>query len=230
MDSASKPFLFDKSFDLSAIKAAEEARQVKTYTEEELALAKEQAHGAGFVAGKEAAMREIEQQQSSLLGNINRLFERLANDVWKVYAQQKQVASEVGVTIARKIVPDYLQKNGQQEIMTAIESCLAEVINEPRLVLRVNEKHFDYIKREVDQTADRLGYAGKMIILADQNLTEHDCRLEWADGGMERNINLTWSEIDKQIARHGGNTGNQSIPPAARAGSEASTSTTTLAV
>lgn len=225
---SSKPFMFDKSFDLAAMKAAEEKKIVKTYSEEEMALIKEQAYSQGFVAGKEAALGEIQQQQATVMSHINRLFERLAQDVWNVYAQQRQVASDIALTIARKIVPEYLKKNGLAEMTAAIESCLGEMINEPRLVLRVHEQHFDYVKREIDGMAERLGYAGKMIILADQTLGEHDCRLEWADGGMERNIDITWSEIDRHVARHSGAAPVlASTPPLP---SEHPTSTTTIAV
>ena len=48
----------------------------------------------------------------------------------------------------------------------------------------------------------RVGYAGKMIILADNTLEANDCRLEWADGGMERSVNLTWSEVERQMQMH----------------------------
>lgn len=225
----SKPFTFDRSFDLGALKAAEETRKAITYSEQEMALAKEQAYGQGFVAGKEAAMQEIQQQQNSILGSISRVFERFAKDVWDVFGLQKHVASEVGSAIARKLLPDYMAKHGSQEIIAAIEKAVSEMINEPRLVLRVSENNFEYIKREVDQLGQRLGYSGKMIILADQALGDNDCKLEWADGGMERNINMIWSDIDRQLARHSaaatGMTHSHSQPQ-----HEPAQSTTTMAV
>ena len=224
-----KPFLFDKSFDLTALKAAEEAKKVKTYSEEEVRIIREQAYGEGLVAGKTASQQDCQQQQNVILGNISRLFERFAGEVWNVYTQQRQVATDVAVSIARKIVPDYVRKSGIQEITGIIESCVAEMINEPRLVLRINETQFDSVKGAIDQITSKLGYAGKMIILADQNVAENDCRLEWADGGMERNVNITWSEIEKQIARHGGGPANVAASSAAHK-TDHHSSTTTIAV
>lgn len=226
--STSKPFLFDHSFDLSAIKAEEEAKAVKTYTEEEVALIKEQAYGQGFIAGKDVALTDLQTKQSGLLANTNRLLERLAADVWQVYAQQKQTASDIALAIVRKLLPEYTRKHGTQEMTAVIEQSIAEMINEPRLVLRVNEQHFDYVKREVDAMAERLGYLGKMIILADPQLGENDCRLEWADGGMERNTSLTWSEIERQVARHAG-AGQMHAPVTSRT-NEPQPPTTTIAV
>lgn len=224
----SKPFTFDRSFDLSALNAAEEARKAITFSEEEMALAKEQSYGQGFVAGKEAALKEIQQQQTTVLGSINRVFERFAKDVWDVFDKQKHVASDVGSAIARKLLPDYMAKHGQQEILSAIEKAVSEMINEPRLVLRINENNFDYIKREVESLSSRLGYVGKMIILADQTLGDSDCKLEWADGGMERNVNMIWSDIDRQLARHSAASAAAHAQPHSQ--HEPATSTTTMAV
>jgi flagellar assembly protein FliH len=212
-NAAPRPFTFDRSFDLAAMKAAEAKTVAPTFSEQELALAREQAYGHGYVAGKEAALAEMQQQHNALLARLNRLFEHVAQDVWKVYAQQRQAATDIAVAIARKIVPDYVKRNGLKEIMAAVETSVTEMINEPRLVLRIHERHFDYISQEVNNLSQRLGYAGKIIVLTDNAIGEHDCRLEWADGGMERNLNLTWSEVDRQIARHHGSIGLTNVPP-----------------
>jgi flagellar assembly protein FliH len=197
----SKRFMFEQSFDLGAPKAVEE-KPVITFGEEEMALAKEQSYGQGFVAGKEAALREMQNKQNEVLGNIQILFERMADEIWKSFAVRKQAASDIAIAIARKIIPEFTRKNGVQEILAAIETTIVEMITEPRLVLRIGDAHFDRISSEVNGMAVRLGYSGKMIILADNTLSEHDCRLEWADGGMERIVNLTWSDIERQLLRH----------------------------
>lgn len=227
-DTSPKRFMFEQSFDLNAIRAEEEKQAALKFGEQEMAAAREQAYGQGFVAGKEAALRELQNQQNHLLGNIQGLFERIAEEIWKSYAQRKQAASDIAVAIARKIVPEYVRRNGVQEVLAAVETCIADMINEPRLVLRVADQHFDLISQEVTAMATRLGYGGKIIILADNALSEHDCRLEWADGGMERSINLTWSEIEKQLSRHQTSSGTQHLSHAMPATDE--TSSTSIAI
>lgn len=197
-----KPFLFDRSFDAGALKAAEEKKAAPSFTEQELSHAREQSYGQGFVAGKEAALRELQQQQATLLGRIQEHIDILGKDVWMIVAGQKQAAIDIAMSIVRKMVPDLVRKSGPQEILSAVESTVAEMINEPRLVLRINETHFDFVNREVSAMTQRLGYGGKMIILSDNNLGENDCRLEWADGGMERSVEGTLNVIEKQAARH----------------------------
>lgn len=197
-----KPFTFNRSFDLATLKTEQEKKVAPTFGEAELALAREQAYAAGVVAGKESALREIQHQQMVLLNHIKELCENFAGKIWEAHHEQKQAATDIAITIARKIVPDYVRKNGLQEIMAQVEPCVAEMINEPRLVLRIHDKHFDFISQEITALTQRLAYGGKIIILADEGLGDDDCRLEWADGGMERSVSLTWSEIEKQLMRH----------------------------
>lgn len=199
---SAKPFLFSQSFDAGVLAAEEKKKASPTFSEEELALAREQAYGQGFVAGKEAALRELAQEQTNLLSHIQSVFVRLADGVWNHYAAQKQGAVTIALAIARKMLPDTLRRNGQQEILAEIEGAVHAMIEEPRLVLRVHEEHFDFISREVSAMTQRLGYAGKMIILADDQLKAEDCRLEWADGGMTCSLSALWSDMERQLARH----------------------------
>ncbi|MDX1922983.1 MAG: FliH/SctL family protein [Alphaproteobacteria bacterium] len=208
-ETAPQRFMFGTSFDPEAIKAAQEQKAPPVFSEEEVALAKEQSYGQGYVAGKEAAMREMQNQQNELLAHIQLLFERMANEVWKLAAQNKQAAAEIGLAIARKIVPDFVRRSGVQEMVAAVEASVIDMINEPRMVLRICEAQFDDMNKEMSALTARVGYAGKMIILADNTLEANDCRLEWADGGMERSVNLTWSEIERQMQIHK-TTGHQS--------------------
>src|SRR3546814_8811652 len=47
----------------------------------------------------------------------------------------------------------------------------------------------------------RSGFEGKLVFLADERLKTGDLRVEWADGGVERNQMALWQEIDAVIAR-----------------------------
>ena len=147
-ETAPQRFMFGTSFDPDAIKAAQEQKASPVFSEEEVALAKEQSYGQGYVAGKEAAIREMQNQQNELLAHIQLLFERMANEVWKLAAQNKQAAADIALAIARKIVPDFVRKNGVQEMIAAIEATVTDMINEPRMVLRIAEAQFDDMNKK----------------------------------------------------------------------------------
>jgi flagellar assembly protein FliH len=230
MESSRKPFMFDHSFDAGAARTEEEQKAAPTYTEADMAAVQQEAYQKGLVEGRAAAAKDIHQMHVDVLHRMERLISRLADDVWKVYAQQKQTASDIAITIARKLLPDYTKKYGMQEMTAAIESSVAEMINEPRLVLRVSDSQFEYFSKEINAIAGKLGYGGKIIVLAEAELGEHDCRIEWADGGMERNINFTWSEIERQVSRHGAPVAAHTIAPTLAQEGLPSSHTTNIAV
>ncbi len=65
-------------------------------------------------------------------------------------------------------------------------------------------------------------YEGKVVILGDADLGPSDCRIEWADGGIERDVRALWEEIDHVLAEvqtiEHPNSDQQPQEPSAKAG------------
>ena len=59
-------------------------------------------------------------------------------------------------------------------------------------MLRVNDALFDALQRRLAAIAQANGYAGKIVLLADDALAPGDGRIEWADGGAERDTRRLW--------------------------------------
>jgi flagellar assembly protein FliH len=50
--------------------------------------------------------------------------------------------------------------------------------------------------------AEALGYAGRIVVVTDAGLLATDARIEWANGGVERNVADVWKEIEDAIERY----------------------------
>ena len=46
------------------------------------------------------------------------------------------------------------------------------------------------------------GFEGRLAVLADESLKAGDCRIEWADGGVNRDHVATLSAIDDVVGRY----------------------------
>lgn len=68
-------------------------------------------------------------------------------------------------------------------------------------MVRVPDALFDEAKERIDASAAAAGYAGKVVVLADPALGPEDARVEWADGGAERDMTRFWAEIDEAAKR-----------------------------
>mgnify|MGYP004704999233 CR=1 FL=1 len=69
------------------------------------------------------------------------------------------------------------------------------------VVLRVSQHLFEPIRQRLTELAQKTGFAGKFVLLADDALGPVDCRLEWADGGAERITDRLAREIDAVLER-----------------------------
>ena len=54
---------------------------------------------------------------------------------------------------------------------------------------------------EASAEALERGFAGKLILIAEDNLGPSDCRVEWADGGAERLYERLFAQIEMEFAK-----------------------------
>jgi len=108
---------------------------------------------------------------------------------------------KVAVGIARKVVPELAQRNAMNEIEALVTDCLRHLAEEPRVVVRVHDQFLDGLQGRIDELAQLSAFPGSIVLIADDGLAAGDCRVEWADGGAERDGGRLWKEIDAAIGR-----------------------------
>jgi flagellar assembly protein FliH len=171
------------------------------YSESDMA----ESRARGFVEGQAAKQAELAQSDAH---HDAIMAQRIADGLAALVASETErhqafrtAAFEVGIAALRKILPDLSRRFGPQELETAIAEILRERPEEPRIVVRVSEAAFDGLAARTDRLAQRAGYEGKLVVLADGGLGQADFKLEWADGGVERIAERTMADVTKAIAR-----------------------------
>lgn len=172
-----------------------------TFTEEELVLARDQAMEAGRLAG----LQEAETYNERLVAWS---METIANQLQEMAAIQEAANEErmrdavlVAMAVIRKLLPETSRENALEEITGVIRECLSHIEKDVRVTIRVNAEHMDSIREHAEQAADATGFEGKLIFTADPRITPGDCRVEWGDGGAERDQARLWAEIEAVIER-----------------------------
>ena len=193
-----RKFLFDLAFDNGLNKKNPEREKPKpTFSQEQLEEAKKLAYEEGFSAGQRAMMEDQQQYLNVLLSQMDQKLAHVLETSKSIWERQLKQCQEIALVIARKIMPSYVSKNGLDEIEAIVSKIIGEMSREPRLVFRVNEAQFDDAKTRIEAIASQAAYAGKLVILGDQELGPSDCRIEWADGGIERDLKTLWQDIDR---------------------------------
>lgn len=206
-------YMFDTQFDapppapppvVEEIPAEPPPPPPPTFSEAELEATRQQAHTQGKAEGLQQGRTEALSGQDKLLAQLLdsigfRVAEVMTEQAAR-FAQSRETILQIALTIARKLLPATVQRQGLMEIEAAVLGVLGELMSEPRLVVRVHDSMLDTITIKLQREAEQRGYAGKLVFLADPDLGPSDCRVEWADGGLERDTARLWGEVDKAVA------------------------------
>lgn len=198
-----KRFLFDKDFEAedAAAKAAAAEPPVPTFSAEDVATARAAGHADGRTSGLAEARASIENAAVQAMGAISaKLVEFLRAQAAKA-AEAESAALALAVAIARKAVPAIAEAHAAACVETLIRDNLPNFMAEPRIVVRVAEGVAGPIKPRLDAAIASSGFAGKVILLAEPSLAAPDCRIEWADGGVEVDTAGAWRRIEESLAR-----------------------------
>lgn len=213
---AVEKFLFDTQFDAPPPPPEPEVVEevvpeippeppAPTFSEAELEDAKKRAWDDALAEGIRQGRAEILAAQGEVQ---NRLLESINNRIADVLTEQaarhtasRDMAMQIALAIARKILPNYTQRHGLAEVEAVVTQVMSEMGSEPRLVVRVADSQLDTITIKVQREAEQRGFAGKIVFMGDPEMGPADCRIEWAEGGVERDVRRLWSEIDRLTAQ-----------------------------
>jgi flagellar assembly protein FliH len=167
----------------------------------DLLQAHEDGYADGFANGKAAAEAAATARLAATLERLADQLEYIVQSAVDTAARQREGVIEIGAAIARKLLPDLSRRQGTAEAEAMMSAVITELIDEPRMVIRVADEDLDALSDRMDTIAQRRGFAGKVVLLAEPTVAAGDCRIEWADGGVERDSARLWNDIDQAVTR-----------------------------
>ncbi len=160
---------------------------------------------AGQTAGYERGKAEIEASVNARIANA---LDQLGNGVMRLLAERDATNAmradqpvHLALTIVRKLMPEWARRGGLTEVEGMVRACLTDLIDEPRLIIRVAEDTLDLIRDHLDQTVGARGFGAKLMVIGDPTVAPGGCRIEWADGGVERDTAKLMAEIERCAQR-----------------------------
>jgi flagellar assembly protein FliH len=164
--------------------------------------AEAQAHRKGFALGQAHARGEAEQRIAAALGVIGEGLSRLDQSLGGIEARLETEAVEVAVAVAAKLAPQLIAREPFAEISALANECFHQLVTAPHIVIRVGNEIYDDAKDKLEEIARAKGFEGRLVVLADEAMAPGDCRIEWADGGVNRDSAATLSAIDDVVGRY----------------------------
>lgn len=206
-----RKFLFDIDFE-DEKPPAEEVEDIVEYVEPEViepvfkGYNLEISYDAGFDDGREEGIREsssaIQQQVSETLKIMMQNLSEIYSIQEKANADAARDAMTAALAVARKVLPTLGERDALGEVERMIEMTIKKVIDEPRIVVRVNEKLHDQMLEHINALIKDGRFESRLILQPDADLPIGDCKIDWGSGGAERNMDAMWREIDAIIERN----------------------------
>ena len=202
--SAAEKFLFHTSFDDPSVAAdpvevEEELPPPPSFSEEELEDVRRQALLTGQAQGREEATQELAQASADSLKVISQQLDQLSQELGDNLQRIENDTLLAAVTIVRKLFPALAKREAMREIETVLKDCLQRLHREPRIVVRLSEEMLDSLTSQIDEITRETSFEGRLVLLSEAEFRPSDVKVEWADGGAERNTEQLWSEIESRL-------------------------------
>lgn len=191
-------FNFDTVFGSSGTSATAAANRARSaYSAEEV----EQIRREALAAGKQAASAEATHAQAIALGALAQGTHTLIQQYDLQLQALKVQSANLALAVGRKLAGAALEGAPHQDVLGFISDCMNKLHLEPRLVIRVPPQTAEFIKGQIESLGDRHGFTGRVIVLPEPAMSGAACRIEWADGGVEQDLEATFAAIQEHVAR-----------------------------
>ncbi len=199
MTRASARFLFDQDF-----AAAGEAKASIPLAALEARLKEAEAigYGHGFAAAQATALAEAEQRSAAAIERIAATLDDLSRGLAAAEAKLETEAVDVAVAVAKKLAPALIEHEPLAEIAALVTSCVRHLVSAPHVVVRVNEAQRAGVGKRIEEIVRARGLASHLVVLAEPDIQTGDCRIEWADGGVNRDRAAIEAAIEEAVSRY----------------------------
>jgi flagellar assembly protein FliH len=129
-------------------------------------------------------------------------FEGIERALAGVEARLETEAVEVAVAVAGKLAPELVASEPLAEISALATDAFRQLVTTPRIAVHIGADIYEAAKEKLEEIARQRGFEGRLIVEADARMAPGDCRIEWADGGINRDLAATRAAIDEAVARY----------------------------
>ena len=172
-----------------------------TFSEEELNLARdiayEEGRQKGFDEGRDAAGRVT----GEALAKMAQHMDMLAGVQAAANHQVLEDAVRLAQTMIRRYLPALAKRHAFDEVADMMRELVPHLLDEPRIIVRVAADIEETVRGHLEDVARSHGFEGRVVVHGDARMGNSDCKIEWADGGAERDLDRAVSELDAVLAR-----------------------------
>ena len=213
---APKKFLFDTIFDEETQVREEKKKEPEgpplVHTEQALIDAVDQMRQAtqesAFAEGRDAGIGEVrdatEVHATKALEAISAALPALLELRQSIIRDAHQKATALALQIGTKLAEEVLRTHPVDQVTKMIADALEEIGGgvDKRIMVRVNPQLMEALSPRVEAMRQQAGATGELLLIPDESLDGSACRVEWPEGGADRDPATVASEIEEAVHRY----------------------------
>jgi len=193
-------FLFDMDF--SAPDRTRERPATPSEIAQKIASAEARAYRDGYDTAQREAKAESDRRTALALEEIAIGIQGIATRFSGIETRMETEAVDVAVAVARKLCSELISGEPLVEISRLVSDCFSHLVSTPHLVVRINDSLYEAAHERIERLAKQSGFAGRLVILAEPEIANGDCRIEWADGGVVLERAAIEAKINELVGRY----------------------------
>ncbi|MFL4967430.1 MAG: flagellar assembly protein FliH [Xanthobacteraceae bacterium] len=199
--SAPAKFLFNVDFGSGRDQPTEQAISQAAL---QLAVAEAEARGhrTGYAAARADSAAESERRTAAALEQIAGALAALTSGLHQIEQRLEAEAVEVAHAVGAKLASELISREPFAEIAALAADCFDHVIGAPHVVVRINDALYADAHERLAEIARLRGFDGRVVVLAEPDVALGDCRIEWADGGLNRDRAKAQAAINEAVAAY----------------------------
>jgi flagellar assembly protein FliH len=200
--SAPAKFMFDVDFAAGADRRPAEPTVTLAEHAVKLAEAETSAHRRGYAEAQADAKVEADRRIAAALERIADNLGKATGALGAIETRLECEAVEVAVAVARKLAPALVAREPFAEISALASECFRELVSSPHIAVRVNDAVYATAREKLDDIVRAKSFQGRLVVLAESDIALGDCRIEWADGGINRDSAAADAAIGTAVASY----------------------------
>lgn len=199
MNATPAKFTFD-------VDMGEPRENTRVLNEDKLSALIEQARQEGYAQGRaDGEKTETARASQAMQAGAERLAEQAAELLDSVDRMRRETLGEavgLGATVGRKLAGHLIEQHPTAELEALLEECMSSIGHAPHLVIRCHPDLAETVREIAEKRMATGGFAGRLVVMGEQDIAMGDGRIEWVDGGLVRDSAAMSEQIDTCIANY----------------------------
>ncbi len=159
----------------------------------------DEAFEEGKAQGFTEAQQSIEKSSEVILQDVKNALDVMMARHDEQIASMEKNATMLVMAIIKKLAPAIVTETPLKEIEALVQDCMRNNPLEPRMVIRVDEQILPLLRRKIDTLQTACDYHGQIVLISEPMCNVSDCRVEWIDGGAERDFDELMLSIEETV-------------------------------